>query len=674
MRLRNKLIVGAIASSLIFGGVTPVFASTPVNVLSTSAYASATNIRVAGYDRYQTAVAIAKQGWTTSNYAIIAFGENYPDALAATPLAKKYDAPILLTESKTLNADTKKALVDLQVKNIIIVGGSAVVADSVKAELESMSLSVTRLAGNDRYDTAIKIAEKLDNVTQIAVVTGEDYADALSIGSIAGKLNMPVILTEKNSLPPSVKAYLASKNITKSYVVGDQDLISKAVLDQLPNVDVISGYTRYDKNIAILKKFDSQFATDSVCVATGEGFADALTGTAYAAKNSLPIILLPNKFDARTDVYISSKKSTLTKVVTFGGEAVVQNAKLGWYSGLGNVAYTPTPQPSPNPTPAPAPSASAVTPVFWYNLNQVSFPDAKPVHEYDGRNFFPLKEVATALGATSTDISTDTTTVVYKGDTYTLKENAGTLKNGTALLTTGPTVKKINGVTYIRDKGIGHLFYPNTVSGTSSSTSQNNVVVNEVAGVTFANDNPTLRWEADTLHNMFAQVPLSLYSREWTTNGLHKNEIPIVKEKVDELTAGVTGDYAKVKAIATWVADTTYYSQTCEGISYSGLESASIGFQAFKTKVGACQEYALLTAGMIKTLGLPVRVVSDYSHMWVETYIDGKWLMSDPTFMTLNVYKSGQFVAKARSQAGVDGFFDMNTEVRKGQGRMVTID
>ncbi|KJR45615.1 N-acetylmuramoyl-L-alanine amidase [Desulfosporosinus sp. I2] len=53
---------------------------------------------MAGFDRFETASKIAKSGWTQSDYAILAYGGNYPDALSSAPLAKKYNAPILLND------------------------------------------------------------------------------------------------------------------------------------------------------------------------------------------------------------------------------------------------------------------------------------------------------------------------------------------------------------------------------------------------------------------------------------------------------------------------------------------------------------------------------------------------------------------------------------------------
>ncbi|MCQ6278654.1 cell wall-binding repeat-containing protein [Bacillus sp. EB600] len=78
--------------------------------------------RIAGQDRYSTAVAISQKGWQTSQTVILARGNDFPDALAGTPLAYKENAPILLTHSKLLTAVTKNEIVRLQAQRVIILG------------------------------------------------------------------------------------------------------------------------------------------------------------------------------------------------------------------------------------------------------------------------------------------------------------------------------------------------------------------------------------------------------------------------------------------------------------------------------------------------------------------------------------------------------------------------
>ena len=87
----------------------------------------------------------------------------------------------------------------------------------------------------------------------------------------------------------------------------------------------------YERNIAVISRFCTDFATNSICLATGNNFADALTGTAYASKNSLPIVLVPNDLHQKIQYYIASMIENLDHVVIFGGEAVVSTALLNDY-------------------------------------------------------------------------------------------------------------------------------------------------------------------------------------------------------------------------------------------------------------------------------------------------------------------------------------------------------
>lgn len=279
--------------------------------------------RLAGYDRYETAFQIAKTGWQQSDYAVLAYGENYPDALAAVPLAGKLNAPILLTDKDSLNPKTRTALQDLKVMTVYVVGGTAVVSVNIENQLINAGYSVKRIAGQDKYDTAIKIAEELGDVSEVAVTTGDDYADALSIGAIAAQKQMPIILVPKDYITSSIHSYISSKNITKTYVVGDQSLISDNVVNNFNNPERILGQNKYARNIAILNRFTDSYQLDKLCLATGENFADALAGAVYAAKNKGAVALVKSDLPVSTNDFLKEKAIFLTNITVFGGVAVV---------------------------------------------------------------------------------------------------------------------------------------------------------------------------------------------------------------------------------------------------------------------------------------------------------------------------------------------------------------
>jgi hypothetical protein len=91
----------------------------------------------------------------------IATGENFPDALGAAATAALGLGPVLLVQQNSIPAPTLAELNRLQPPNIVLVGGTAVISNGVKATLEGLAFSptVTRIAGANRYDTAAKLSQ-----------------------------------------------------------------------------------------------------------------------------------------------------------------------------------------------------------------------------------------------------------------------------------------------------------------------------------------------------------------------------------------------------------------------------------------------------------------------------------------------------------------------------------
>lgn len=287
--------------------------------------------RIAGYTQYDTSSDIAKEGWTQSDYAILAFGVNYPDALAAAPLAKKYNAPILLTEAKELTPITKQTLQDLKIKTVFLVGGTAVVSLNVENQVKDLGINVVRLAGYDRYDTAIEIAKQLGDVQEIFVVSGDDYADALSISPIAASKNAAIVLVPKDHLTDSIKSFLSLNKIAQTYLIGTMEQISVSVSNLFPNVERITGSDKYDRNVAVLNRFETNFDLSKIYIATGNGFADALAGSVYAATQNAPIVLVDNRYNHNTGDYLNTNRSIIKQINILGGEVIMPSSLVQRY-------------------------------------------------------------------------------------------------------------------------------------------------------------------------------------------------------------------------------------------------------------------------------------------------------------------------------------------------------
>ncbi|KLU64349.1 N-acetylmuramoyl-L-alanine amidase LytC precursor [Desulfosporosinus acididurans] len=306
-----------------------------------NAFASTTvPTRLAGTTAEQTAVAIADQtGWTGA--AVLASSTSYGmvDALTAGPLATFLKAPILLQGAgNTLNADTKAELQKLNVKTVYVTSGTAVISQSVLDQLSGMGITVVSLGGNDRFETSANIAKEMvklgASVSKVAVAYGWSNQDALSIASIASAATEPILLTEKDSVPPSVQSFLASNsNITSSDVIGGTGVISDAVKADFPNAARHFGTTAYDTNNQVIQDFSSSLKFDNVYVANGKTGIDALAGAPLAAQTNSAIVLTDGTVPAAA-TFVHSKLASDGVVTALGGTAVVSdNVRIGIENG-----------------------------------------------------------------------------------------------------------------------------------------------------------------------------------------------------------------------------------------------------------------------------------------------------------------------------------------------------
>ncbi|SHI29589.1 cell wall-binding repeat-containing protein [Desulfosporosinus lacus] len=189
-------------------------------------------IRIGGYDQYETAAEIA--GYLSENNlvspgkAVIAYGENFPDALSVSPLAANQHIPILLTRTHNLPIYTQNALNDLQVKETTIVGGSAVIGPEVEEQLPG----VRRFYGDTKYDTAIEVARGMNaNIATVFVATGENFSDALAGSVLAARTNSPILLVNQDlSFSTNDLLLTNQRKIGGVMALGGQAVVSDSVL------------------------------------------------------------------------------------------------------------------------------------------------------------------------------------------------------------------------------------------------------------------------------------------------------------------------------------------------------------------------------------------------------------------------------------------------------------
>lgn len=179
--------------------------------------------RLGGADRYTTANLIAaetvvqvedKTGYDGT--AFVATGENFPDALAASPIAAANGWPIYLTRKSGLPASVKAAMVANISNHGYILGSTDAVSAAVETELNSAPfIGFGRYGGHNRYDTAAIIANiGYDGMGMLwsrpALAVGTNFPDALAGGVLQGSDCSVLLLTPGTSLDPHAAAALTA--------------------------------------------------------------------------------------------------------------------------------------------------------------------------------------------------------------------------------------------------------------------------------------------------------------------------------------------------------------------------------------------------------------------------------------------------------------------------------
>ncbi|ALS76467.1 hypothetical protein AUC31_15215 [Planococcus rifietoensis] len=273
--------------------------------------------RIAGSDRYLTAIAISQQGWDASDTVVLATSRNFPDALAGGPLAFQEDAPILLTRPDRLGIETEKEIERLGAEKVILLGSTGAISANVEAELRSMDLTIDRIGGDTRFETATLIAEELESDSAV-VANGLNFPDVLSASPYAAKNGVPILLTREDRLPAETEQAL--DDYSSTHVIGETGVVSEDVFNELPDPTRYGGETRYETGAEIATRLMT--GTERAYIATGRDFPDALTGSVLAAKNDSPILLVrPDEIPQATDKLLPNYDD----FTIFGGTGAVSD-------------------------------------------------------------------------------------------------------------------------------------------------------------------------------------------------------------------------------------------------------------------------------------------------------------------------------------------------------------
>ncbi len=290
--------------------------------------------RISGADRYKTSIEVSKAAFDDSDYAVIASGQTFPDALVGGVLAGELDAPLLVTSRDAVSDELLAELKRLDVKKVYLLGGLNTLTAEVEKALSEFE--VERLAGENRFKTAEVVSQVVesyvlknddddddDNDIKTYHADGRNFPDALAAA--------PYIVEEDGVLLLN-----DGTPVTEGIAIGG--------INSVPGeVERIAGSDRYDTAVKIAEAYDDY---DKIVLVDGTNYPDALSASGYAAEKDAVILLTsPKTLVPVTKAFIDK---TDKDIIIIGGENSVSKDIENL---LKDVKEEPVPVPDPDPTP-----------------------------------------------------------------------------------------------------------------------------------------------------------------------------------------------------------------------------------------------------------------------------------------------------------------------------------
>jgi putative cell wall-binding protein len=297
-------------------------------------------VQLSGLNRFKTAVAISKSLWATAGAAgddrlpaksvTLSRSDTFADAVSGSALATAKQGPLLLTPPTNLNVDTKAEITRVLPagSTVYLLGGPGAISAAVQDAITKMGYVTNRIAGDNRYETSVKIAQAISDEPQLFLVaTGQNFPDALSAGAAAGSFDAfgtpaVVLLSNDETMPVATENYLEGLLSGNSlpgplFAIGDQ---ANAALDSAGWSDygVAAGANRYGTAQAVAEEF---FAGEQTAgVTTGLNWPDALAGGAFLGMTNGPLLLSngAQTIIGNTQTVLSNSSGSISAAFVFG--------------------------------------------------------------------------------------------------------------------------------------------------------------------------------------------------------------------------------------------------------------------------------------------------------------------------------------------------------------------
>jgi len=288
-------------------------------------------VPVSSRDRYETAVGVSAWRFPTDGSAsevLLASGETWVGALAASPLTLEREAPLLLTRTTDLPGSTLNELRRVLPAGgtVTIIGDSGLVPQPVVNTVASYGYNVRRIAGGTPAQLSVAAAATLPAPTSAFIVSDASFADAVSAGTAAAATRTPVLMTNPQTLSPDVSGYLQGYGITQVTIVGGSAAVSASIDAELAALGItvqrVAGSDRYDTSQRMAGQFSATPAV--VVLAAGGSFPDSLVGASLAAQlNGALLLTRRDVLPGSVDSFVRAVTGTSGLGLVLGGTAAI---------------------------------------------------------------------------------------------------------------------------------------------------------------------------------------------------------------------------------------------------------------------------------------------------------------------------------------------------------------
>jgi hypothetical protein len=223
------------------------------------------------------------------------------------------NGPLLLTGTAGLDPRVRT-----EIERVSGAGGDVFVLGGT-ADLRAAGFTPQRVAGVNRFETAVAIADKVDagdnDHREVLIADGRTFTDALIAGAVAPAVGGVVVLTDGSVMPPATGDYLGADDT-------DHVAIGTPAATAAVGVHHITAANPSDLSAKVVNELAP--IRGIVAVASQATFADALAGGPHIAALSGPLLLTdPQTLSAATRDALEAADGSLREVVIYGGTAAV---------------------------------------------------------------------------------------------------------------------------------------------------------------------------------------------------------------------------------------------------------------------------------------------------------------------------------------------------------------